>query len=325
MARVFSGIQPSGEMTLGAYLGALRRFAQNQDEDTSYFCIVDLHALTLPQEPDALRERILKQAALYLAVGIDPARSTIFVQSHVHEHTELAWLMECNAAFGELSRMTQFKEKSDRQKDFVAAALFTYPALMAADILLYDTDFVPVGDDQRQHLELTRDVAQRFNTRYGETFVVPEAQIPKVGARIMDLQTPTNKMSKSVDSPQGTVLMLDSPAEIEKKFKRAVTDTDGEVRFDRDAKPGVSNLLEILAVSIGEDPVTLAGKYTQYGPLKTDAAAAVTELLLPVQARYAELVADRAELQRTLAEGAAKAHAYAAPVLERAQRAVGIR
>src|SRR3954462_5318690 len=254
MARVFSGIQPSGELTLGSYLGALRRFAMNQDDDTSYFCIVDLHALTTPQEPAALRERTLQQVALYLAVGIDPDRSTIFVQSHVHEHTELAWLMECNAAFGELSRMTQFKEKSDSAKDFVSAALFTYPALMAADILLYDTDYVPVGDDQRQHLELTRDVAQRFNARYGETFVVPQAQIPKVGARIMDLQTPTNKMSKSVDSPQGTVLMLDPPDVIEKKFKRAVTDNDAEVRYDREAKPGVSNLLEILAVSAGEDP-----------------------------------------------------------------------
>ena len=233
--------------------------------------------------------------------------------------------MECNAAFGELSRMTQFKEKSDRQRDFVSAALFTYPALMAADILLYDTNFVPVGDDQRQHLELTRDVAQRFNSRYGDTFVVPEALIPKVGARIMDLQTPTNKMSKSVDSPQGTVLMLDSPAEITKKFKRAVTDNDAEVRFDRQTKPGVSNLLEILAVSVGEDPETLATKYTQYGPLKDDTAAAVVELLAPVQARYAELVDDPAELHRTLAAGAAKATEYAAPTLAKAQRAVGLR
>jgi tryptophanyl-tRNA synthetase len=266
MARVFSGIQPSGEMTLGAYLGALRRFALNQDEDTSYFCIVDLHAITVPQEPDVLRDRVLRQAALYLAVGIDPERSTVFVQSHVPEHSQLAWLVECTAAFGELSRMTQFKEKSDRQKDFVGAGLFTYPALMAADILLYDTDEVPVGDDQRQHLELTRDVAERFNSRYGETFVIPRGVIPKVGARIMDLQTPTNKMSKSVDSPQGTVLLLDEPSVIEKKFKRAVTDNDAEVRFDREAKPGVSNLLEILAICTDEAPESLAEKYTQYGP-----------------------------------------------------------
>ena len=324
MARVFSGIQPSGEMTLGAYLGALRRFAQNQDEDTSYFCIVDLHALTLPQDPAELRERIVRQVALYLAVGIDPERSTIFVQSHVHEHAEMAWLMECNAAFGELSRMTQFKDKSSRG-EFVSASLFTYPALMAGDILLYDTDEVPVGDDQRQHIEITRDIAIRFNARYGETFVVPEGVIPKIGARIMDLQTPTNKMSKSVDSPQGTVLMLDALADIERKFKRAVTDNDAEVRFDREAKPGVSNLLEILAVAIDDDPAKLAEKYTQYGPLKADAAAAVIELLRPVQARFDELVGDRAELERTLAAGAAKAQSYATVTLLKAQRAVGIR
>ena len=324
MARVFSGIQPSGEMTLGAYLGALRRFAQNQDEDTSYFCIVDLHALTLPQDPAELRERVLRQVALYLAAGIDPERSTIFVQSHVHEHAEMAWLMECTAAFGELSRMTQFKDKSARG-EFVSAALFTYPALMAGDILLYDTDQVPVGDDQRQHIELTRDVAIRFNARYGETFVVPEGVIPKIGARIMDLQTPTNKMSKSVDSPQGTVLMLDDPKDIEKKFKRAVTDNDAEVRFDRETKPGVSNLLEILAVATGEKPEVLAEKYTQYGPLKADAAAAVIEALGPVQARYAELIGDRAELQRILDAGAAKAQSYASVTLAKAQHAVGIR
>ena len=325
MARVFSGIQPSGELTLGTYLGALRRFADHQDEDTNFFCIVDLHAITTPQDPDQLRERTLSQAALYLAVGIDPARSTIFVQSHVAEHTQLAWLMECNAAYGELSRMTQFKEKSAAQKDFVSAGLFTYPALMAADILLYDTDRVPVGDDQRQHLELTRDVAIRFNGRYGDVFVVPDADIPRVAARIMDLQEPTRKMSKSVDSPQGTVLMLDSPAEIEKKFKRAVTDNDAEVRHDRAAKPGVTNLLDILSACTGEDPILVADRYSQYGPLKTDTAAAVIELLRPVQERYAELLADREELARTLASGAARAQAYAIGVLERAQRAIGLR
>jgi tryptophanyl-tRNA synthetase len=325
MARVFSGIQPSGELTLGTYLGALRRFADNQDDDTSFFCIVDLHAITTPQDPAQLRERVLAQAALYIAVGIDPARSTVFVQSHVAEHTQLAWLMECNAAFGELNRMTQFKEKSADQKDFVSAGLFTYPALMAADILLYDTDRVPVGDDQRQHLELTRDVATRFNSRYGEVFVVPEADIPRVAARIMDLQDPTRKMSKSIESPQGTVLMLDTPAEIEKKFKRAVTDNDAEVRHDRAGKPGVTNLLDILSVCTGEDPVLVADRYSQYGPLKTDTAAAVIELLRPVQERYADLIGDRAELERTLAAGAARAQSYACGVLERAQRAIGLR
>jgi tryptophanyl-tRNA synthetase len=260
---------------------------------------------------------------MYLAAGLDPAVCTLFVQSHVHEHAELAWLMECNVAHGELSRMTQFKDKSARG-EFVSAGLFTYPALMAADILLYDTDRVPVGDDQRQHLELARDVAQRFNTRFGSTFVVPEAAIAKVGARIMDLQTPTAKMSKSVSSPQGTVLMLDSPKEIEKKIKRAVTDADGEVRFDIEGKPGVSNLLSILSACTGEDPSKLADRYGQYGPLKADTAAAVIEVLLPVQVRYAELIADEAELRSTLAAGAAKAAAIASVTMTRARTAVGL-
>jgi tryptophanyl-tRNA synthetase len=321
---VFSGIQPSGELTLGTFLGALRRFVADQSSTTSVFCIVDLHAITVPQEPDALRRRTLETAALYLACGIDPDQSTLFVQSHVAEHAQLAWVMECNASFGELSRMTQFKEKADRQQ-FVSSALFTYPALMAADILLYDTDRVPVGDDQRQHLELTRDVAERFNNRYGQTFVVPEADIPKVAARIMDLQEPHRKMSKSIESPQGTVLMLDEPKVIEKKFKRAVTDNDAEVRYDPQAKPGVSNLLAILAAATGEAPEALAGRYEQYGPLKTDAAAAIVELLAPVQGRYAELSADPGALAELLAKGADKAREVAAVTLERAQRAVGLR
>ena len=322
--RVFSGIQPSGELTLGTFLGALRRFVADQDATTSVFCIVDLHAITVPQDPDALRRRTLETAALYLACGIDPDRSTLFVQSHVAEHAQLAWLMECNASFGELSRMTQFKEKSDRQQ-FVSSALFTYPSLMAADILLYDTERVPVGDDQRQHLELTRDIAIRFNGRYGETFVVPEADIPKVAARVMDLQEPTRKMSKSIESPQGTVLMLDEPKVIERKFKRAVTDTETEVRFDPEAKPGVSNLLSILAAATGDDLATLAGRYEQYGPLKADTAAAVVELLRPVQQRHAELMADPGALHDILAKGADKAREVAAVTLERAQVAVGLR
>jgi tryptophanyl-tRNA synthetase len=323
MARVFSGIQPTGEVTLGNYLGAIRHWVGDADEHDALYCVVDLHALTIPIDPAELRARTLELATLLLAVGLTPDVCTLFLQSHVPEHAELGWLMECTASFGELRRMTQFKEKAEAQ-EFVSAGLLSYPALMAADILLYDTDFVPVGDDQRQHLELTRDVAQRFNARYGDTFVIPEAQIPKVGARIMDLQTPTNKMSKSVDSPQGTVLMLDPPGEIEKKFKRAVTDNDGEVRFDREAKPGVSNLVEILAVATDEDPATVAGKYEQYGPLKADAASAVIELLRPVQARYTELMGDPTELQRILAAGAAKAQSYAAGVLAKAQHAVGL-
>jgi len=322
--RVFSGIQPSGELTLGTYLGALRRFVADQGDTTSVFCIVDLHALTTRPDPEDLRTRVTATAALYLACGIDPDVSTLFVQSHVAEHSQLAWLMECSVSFGELSRMTQFKEKSDQQK-FVSAGLFTYPALMAADILLYDTDRVPVGDDQRQHLELTRDVAERFNSRYGPTFTIPEADIPKVGARIMDLQDPTNKMSKSVDSPQGTVRMLDEPAVIERKFKRAVTDNDAEVRYDPAGKPGVSNLLEILAVATDADPASLAERYDQYGPLKADTAAAVVELFRPIQARHAELLADPTALSELLAKGADRARAFAEVTLARAQTAVGLR
>ena len=324
MLRVFSGIQPSGELTLGTYLGALRRFVADQAATTSVFCIVDLHAITVPQDPDTLRQRTLETGAAYLASGIDPDVSTLFVQSHLSEHAQLAWLMECTASFGELSRMTQFKEKSDQQR-FVSAALFTYPALMAADILLHDTDRVPVGDDQRQHLELTRDVAERFNSRYGETFVVPEADIPKVGARVMDLQEPTRKMSKSIESPQGTVLMFDEPAIIERKFKRAVTDNDSEVRFDPAIKPGVSNLLSILAAATDGDPEALAAQYSQYGPLKADTAAAVIELLRPIQARHAELVADPTALGELLAKGADRAREVASATLLRAQQAVGLR
>lgn len=323
MPRVFSGIQPTGELTLGTYLGALRRFVTDQATSTSYFCIVDLHAVTVPQDPVLLRRRTLETAALYIASGLDPDTSTLFVQSHVAEHSELAWLMECTVSVGELRRMTQFKEKSDRQ-EFVSAALFTYPALMAADILLYDTDRVPVGDDQRQHLELTRDAAERFNSRYGPTFTVPAPDIPRVAARVMDLQEPTRKMSKSIDSPQGTVLMLDDPAVIERKFKRAVTDNETEVRYDPVAKPGVSNLLGILAAATDADPEAIAGRYTQYGPLKTDAAAAVVEALRPVQARYQELMADPAAIAEIVAKGADKARAVAEVTLARAREAVGL-
>jgi tryptophanyl-tRNA synthetase len=323
VTRVFSGIQPSGDLHLGNYLGALRRFVTEQHEHESLFCIVDLHALTLPHDPAALAGKTLEAAAMYVAAGLDPAVCTLFVQSHVPQHAELAWLMECNTAYGELSRMTQFKDKSARG-EFVSAALFTYPALMAADILLYDTDRVPVGDDQRQHLELARDVAERFNSRFGATFVVPQAAIATVAARVMDLQNPTAKMSKSVSSPQGTVLMLDAPKEIEKKFKRAVTDNEAEVRYDPETKPGVSNLLSILSACTGEAPGALAARYTQYGPLKTDTAAAVIELLTPVQGRYAELIADPDTLRSILADGATKATALAAATMTRARAAVGL-
>jgi len=323
MTRVFSGIKPTGPVQLGNLLGALRHWATDQDEADTIFCVVDLHALTLPQDPAELRTRTLELAQLLLAVGIDPDRSIFFVQSHVPEHTELSWILECTASMGELRRMTQFKDKSTGA-DFVSAGLFTYPALMAADILLYDTDRVPVGDDQRQHVELARDLAVRFNHRYGDTFVVPEAVIPKVGARVMDLQHPTRKMSKSDESPQGTILVLDDLDAVAKKIKRAVTDTDTEVRYDPAGKPGVSNLLSILGACTGDDPAELALGFTRYGDLKSATAEAVVETLRPIQARYAELAADPAGTAAILAKGAGKARAGAAPVLERARANLGL-
>ena len=324
MARVFSGIQPTGDLHLGNYLGAVRRWVDEQRAHDAIFCIVDLHALTIPKDPDDLRAKTLQLSALLMAAGLDPEICTLYAQSHVHEHAELGWIMECMASYGELGRMTQFKEKGDRAK-FVSAGLYAYPALQAADILLYDTDEVPVGDDQRQHVELTRDLAERFNSRYGEgTLVVPKHTIPPVGARVMDLQSPTNKMSKSQESPQGTVLALDSPDAIRRKIKRAVTDTDGEVRYDPETKPGVANLLSILAAATGGNPEELAGRYSQYGPLKADTAEAVVELLRPLQARYAELEADPAAVTKALALGAEKAQAIAAATLARVKTALGL-
>ena len=258
------------------------------------------------------------------AIGLDPDVATIFVQSHVVQHSQLCWVMECTASFGELSRMTQFKDKSaKREGDFISAGLFTYPALQAADILLYDAEHVPVGEDQRQHIEITRDVALRFNHRFGETFVIPQAVTPKAGARVMDLQDPTSKMSKSADSDAGCIMMMDDPSDIARKFKRAVTDSDNEVRFDRATKPGISNLLEILAVCTGSTPQELADKYTQYGPLKTDAGEAVAEMLRPIQTRYTELMTDRGELASLLRKGADKATAVASATLDRAYNAIG--
>jgi tryptophanyl-tRNA synthetase len=323
MARVFSGIQPTGEVHLGNYLGAVRRWVVAQHADEAIHCIVDLHALTLPQDPVELRAKTLEVTQVLVAAGLDPEVCTLFAQSQVAEHAELNWIMECTAAFGELRRMTQFKDKGDRA-DFVSAALFTYPALQAADILLYDTDKVPVGDDQRQHIELARDLAVRFNNRYGETFVVPTHAIPPVGARVMDLQSPERKMSKSLDSPQGTVRVLDDPAVIERKFKRAVTDSGSEVRFDPEAKPGVSNLLAILAAATDGDPVALAERYDRYGPLKADTAEAVIELLRPLQARFAELAADPGETDRILAHGADRARKTAGATMVRVRDRLGL-
>jgi tryptophanyl-tRNA synthetase len=323
MARVFSGIQPTGDVHLGNYLGALRRWVREQHDDDAVYCVVDLHALTVPQDPLDLRARILELTQVLVAAGLDPKVCTLFAQSQVPEHAELGWIMECTAAFGELRRMTQFKDKADRS-EFVSAALFSYPALQAADILLYDTDKVPVGDDQRQHLELARDLAIRFNNRYGDTFTVPEHAIPPVAARVMDLQQPDRKMSKSLESPQGTVLVLDDPKVIERKFKRAVTDSESEVRYDPEAKPGVSNLLSILAAATDADPASLAGKYTQYGPLKSDAAEAVIELLRPVQQRFAELTADPRQGSEILSLGADKARATAATTMRRVRERLGL-
>jgi tryptophanyl-tRNA synthetase len=323
MSRVLSGLQPSGDLHLGNYLGALRNWVADQDDHDAFYCIVDLHALTLDIDPAALRARTAETALDLLAAGLDPERCTLFIQSHVAEHTRMAWLLECTATMGELNRMTQFKEKS-AGKESVRVGLFTYPVLQAADILLYDAERVPVGDDQRQHLELTREVAVRFNHRFGETLVVPEAAIPKAGARVMDLQHPENKMSKSVNSPLGTVLMLDSPEEIRRKVKKAVTDTDGEVRYDPAEKPGLSNLLELLAVATGRTPTEVAGSYERYGDLKGDVAEALIELLRPVRERREALAADPGAVPAMLATGAEKATAVASATYARSARAIGL-
>ena len=322
MARVFSGIQPTGDIHLGNYLGAIRRWARDQ-HDEAIHCIVDLHALTIPRDPAELRAKTTEVTRLLVASGLDPDVIILFAQSMVHEHAELNWVMECTAAFGELRRMVQFKDKADRA-DFVSAGLFTYPALQAADILLYDTDEVPVGDDQRQHLELARDLAIRFNGRYGDTFVVPRHVIPPVGARVMDLQRPEAKMSKSLDSPQGTVGLLDDPKDIVRKFKRAVTDSDNEVRYDPATKPGVANLLSILAAVTDGDPEALAANYQQYGPLKADTAEAVVEALRPVRERNEELAKDPGVIDEVLATGAAKASAIASATMTRVRDRLGL-
>ncbi|MEY4372040.1 MAG: tryptophanyl-tRNA synthetase [Actinomycetota bacterium] len=325
MTRVLSCIQPTGDVHLGNYLGALRNWVIGQHECDAFHGIVDLHSLTVTTEPGVVGENTLKLAAMLFAVGLDPDVATVFVQSHVPEHPQLGWIMECTVSFGELSRMTQFKDKSaKREAEFISAGLFTYPALQAADIVLYDTDEVPVGEDQRQHIEITRDIAERFNARFGETFVVPRPVIPRAGARVMDLQDPTSKMSKSSTTESGLVYLLDDPAAVLKKFKRAVTDSENEVRFDRAAKPGVSNLLEILSAVTGETPEHLASRYSQYGPLKTDTGEAVVELLRPIQTRYHELLGDREELTRLLRKGSERARTVAAATYQRACDAIGL-
>ncbi len=320
--RIFSGIQPSGNLHLGNYLGALRNWVLLSDEYDCFYCIVDMHAITVRQTPADLRRRSLELAALFIASGLDPEKNVIFIQSHVPAHAELAWVLNCNAYMGELSRMTQFKEKSSKQGDNIGAGLFTYPTLMAADILLYQADLVPVGSDQKQHLELTRDLAIRFNNAYGETFVVPEAYIPKAGARIMSLQDPTSKMSKSGDS---TIAMLEEPAAIRKKIRRAVTDLDGQIHYDPEHKPGITNLINIYSAITHKttEEIEQAFDGQGYGAFKDAVADVVIEELTPIQNRVKELLGEKDYLLRILNEGADKAAYVARKTLSKVYRKVG--
>jgi tryptophanyl-tRNA synthetase len=314
--RIFSGIQPTGDKHLGNLIGGFRQYAATQERGESFFCIVDLHSITVEYDPDDFRERTLDLAAILFATGLDPELTTVFAQSHVPAHSEAAWLLGSVTSYGQLGRMTQFKDKSDRH-EFISAGLFTYPVLMAADILLYQTDIVPIGDDQRQHLELTRDIAERFNSRFGETFTVPDGVYPEVGARIMDLQEPTNKMSTTLGTPQGTVKLQDEPDVIRKKFRSAVTDSGSEVRRAPD-KAGITNLIDILSAVTGERPEEIEARYdgVGYGTFKTDVGEAVVEAVVPIQERFRELRSDPAELQRLLARGAEKARKTSEPTLD---------
>jgi tryptophanyl-tRNA synthetase len=324
MAKIFSGIQPTGTITLGNYLGAIRQFIELQSEHEGLFCIVDQHAITVPQDRLELRKNIKSLAAIYLAAGLDPQKSTLFIQSEVPAHAQLAWIMQCNAYIGELERMTQFKDKSTG-KDAVSAALLTYPPLMAADILLYDTELVPVGEDQKQHLELTRDLATRFNNKYGEIFVVPEVQIPKVGARIKSLQEPTKKMSKSDPNKKATITVLDDEKTLTKKIKSSVTDSEGIVKYDLENKPGVSNLLDIYSLISGTPISELENAYNGkgYGDFKGDLAVALYNHLQPLQEKFNYYI-NSPELDDILDQGAAKANAIATKVLKRVENAVGL-
>jgi tryptophanyl-tRNA synthetase len=324
---VFSGAQPTSDsLHLGNALGAVTHWAQLQDGYDAFFCVVDQHAITVPQDPETLRRRTLVTAAQYLALGIDPARSTVFVQSHVAEHSQLTWVLGCFTGFGQASRMTQFKDKSQKQgADAATVGLFTYPVLMAADILLYDTDLVPVGEDQRQHLELARDLAQRFNGQFPDTFVVPEAMIPKATAKIYDLQDPTAKMSKSAATDAGLISLLDDPKATAKKIRSAVTDSEREIRFDPENKPGISNLLTIQSAITGTAVDTLVADYAGrgYGDLKKDTAEVVVEFVAPIKTRVDELLADPTELGAVLAAGADRAREVAGKTLARVYDRIG--
>ena len=325
--RLFSGMQPSADsLQIGNYIGALLQWRELQETHDAVFCVVDLHAITVPQDPAQLREATRRTAAQYIAAGIDPAKAILFVQSHVPAHTELAWVLNTITGFGEAGRMTQFKDKSAKQgTEATSVGLFTYPVLMAADILLYDTEIVPVGDDQRQHVELTRDLAERFNTRFGETFTVPAAQIPKEAARIYDLQEPTQKMSKSASTEKGVVWLLDDPAVSAKKIKSATTDSEGSVRYEPATKPGISNLLTIYAALSGRAIPDIEAEYTGrgYGDFKAGLAEVVTETFGPIRARALELLDDPAELDRVLASNADRAAAIADATLARVYDRIG--
>jgi tryptophanyl-tRNA synthetase len=323
--RIFSGIQPTGRKHLGNYIGAITQYVAGQDRGEAIYCVVNLHAITVPYDAAVLRESVYDTAATLLAAGLDPDRCIFFRQGDVREHTELCWLLTSVTSFGELNRMTQFKEKSGAQRELVSAGLFTYPVLQAADVLAYRAHEVPVGEDQRQHVELMRDVAVRFNARFGETFVVPEVRVPEVGARIMDLQFPDRKMSTTGGSPQGTVLVLDDPAVITKKFRSAVTDSGSEIRRAPD-KAGVSNLIDILAAVRGLSPEQIEHEFdgSGYGAFKQAVADAVVEFLAPVRERYEELRADEPELDRILSEGADKARAIASDTLADVRDVMGV-
>lgn len=324
MKTIFSGIQPSGMITIGNYIGALKQFVALQNEYNCYFCIADQHAITVPQDPKTLQKNIRSLAALYLAVGLDPNKATLFIQSEVPAHAQAAWMLQCISYIGELERMTQFKDKS-AGKEAVSAGLLTYPPLMAADILLYSADLVPVGDDQKQHIELTRDLAERFNKKYNDIFTIPDIHLPKVGARIMSLQEPTKKMSKSDPNQKGFISMLDEPKQIEKKIKSAVTDSDGVVKFDKENKPGVSNLMSIYSIFGNISVEDLEKKYEGkgYGVFKTDLAEVIINALQPIQDRYKELI-DSDELDNILDEGAEKAALVANKMLRKMEKAMGL-
>jgi tryptophanyl-tRNA synthetase len=313
--RIFSGIQPTGAKHFGNYSGGFRQYAATQERGEGFFCIVDLHSITSDYDPADLRDTSLDLAALLFATGLDPERSVVFIQSHVTAHAEAAWLLSSVTSYGQLGRMTQFKDKGEG-REFVSAGLFTYPILMAGDILLYQTDFVPIGDDQRQHLELSRDIAERFNSRFGQTFKVPDGIYPEIGARIMDLQEPAKKMSTTGGTPQGTLLMLDPPDVIRKKLKSAVTDSGSEVRRAPD-KQGVTNLIDIMTVATGETPEAIEARYDSggYGQFKSDVAEAVIAMLEPIQTRFHDIRSDSAELTRLLRAGADKARDAAEPTL----------